>query len=504
MWAHFNRFGQFASQLSQMSYKYSTFGQIANMEHIIGRVKELQEFRRLMDTGASEFIAVYGRRRVGKTFLIREAFQNKFDFYMTGMANVPLSQQLTNFHFAIKKYDTGTITHTAANWLEAFHQLSLLLEKVKNKKKIIFLDEMPWLDTPQSGFIQALEFFWNSWASARKDVLLIVCGSAASWMLNKLIHNKGGLYNRVTHRMKLEPFTLNECEQYFKSRSGVYDRYQLIQLYMVMGGIPFYLKQVDTGRSATQNISHLCFDPGGVLFDEFDTLYRSLFNNADKHIAIIETLSKKAKGLTREELIAHTGMPSGGNTTNILKELEESGFIRKYSSYGKKEKNSLYQLTDFYSLFYLKFIKGKDQLDENHWLNGLDNPKQRSWAGYAFEQVCLAHSKAIKAALGISGVQTAFSSWTGTRKEKGAQVDLVIDRRDGVINLCETKFSISPFTINKKYADELRKKVAAFREQTRTRKATFLTLVTTFGLNRNMHAISLVQNDITMDALFGE
>jgi hypothetical protein len=473
------------------------------MERVIGRIKELQEFRRLTDTGASEFIAVYGRRRVGKTFLIREAFQNKFDFYLTGMANAPLSQQLANFHFAIKKNDpSGIITGPAGNWLTAFHQLSRLLEEVKNKKKIIFLDEMPWLDTAQSGFIQALEYFWNSWASARKDVLLIVCGSAASWMLNKLIHNKGGLYNRVTHRMKLEPFTLNECEQYFKSRSGVYDRYQLIQLYMVMGGIPFYLKQVNTGLSATQNINRLCFDSGGILFDEFDTLYRSLFNNADRHISIIEALSKKSKGLTREELIACTGLPSGGNTTNILKELDESGFIRKYASYGKKGKDSLYQLTDFYSLFYLKFIKQEDRLDENHWLNGLDSPKQRSWAGYAFEQVCLAHLQSIKRALGISGVQTAVSSWAGKIHEKGAQVDLVIDRRDGVINLCEAKFSINPFTIDKKYADNLRKKVAAFRQQTRTRKATFLTMITTFGLNRNMHSVSVVQNDLTMNALF--
>lgn len=473
------------------------------MERVIGRIKELQEFKRLTDTGASEFIAVYGRRRVGKTFLIREAFQNKFDFYLTGMANAPLSQQLANFHFAIKKNDpAGIITGPAGNWLTAFHQLSRLLEEAKNKKKIIFLDEMPWLDTAQSGFIQALEYFWNSWASARKDVLLIVCGSAASWMLNKLIHNKGGLYNRVTHRMKLEPFTLNECEQYFKSRSGVYDRYQLIQLYMVMGGIPFYLKQVNTGQSATQNINKLCFDPGGILFDEFDTLYRSLFNNADRHIAVIEALSKKTKGLTREELIAYTGLPSGGNTTNILKELDESGFIRKYASYGKKGKDSLYQLTDFYSLFYLKFIKQEDRLDENHWLNGLDSAKQRSWAGYAFEQVCLAHLQSIKRALGISGVQTAVSSWTGKIHEKGAQIDLVIDRRDGVINLCEAKFSINPFTIDKKYADNLRKKVTAFRQQTRTRKATFLTMITTFGLNRNMHSVSVVQNDLTMNALF--
>src|SRR5579859_2986360 len=316
------------------------------METLIGRKKEVADFHRLVNTGASEFVAVYGRRRVGKTFLIREAFNNRFDFYMTGMANVSMATQLSNFHLAIKKYDpAGTIAHQASNWLEAFHQLSQVLEKQKTKKKIVFLDEMPWMDTAKSGFIQALEYFWNSWASARKDILLIVCGSAASWMINTLIRNKGGLYNRVTHRIKLEPFTLHECEQYFQSRSKAYgDKYQLIQLYMIMGGIPFYLKQVDTTMSAAQNINKLCFQPQGILYDEFDILYRSLFNKSENHIAIIEALSKKGKGLTREELISCAKTPAGGATTRILNELEESDFIRKYSSYGKKEKNSLYQL----------------------------------------------------------------------------------------------------------------------------------------------------------------
>ncbi|MBN9380596.1 MAG: AAA family ATPase [Chitinophagaceae bacterium] len=473
------------------------------MESLIGRKKELTEFNRLSNTGASEFIAIYGRRRVGKTFLVREAFKNKFDFYLTGMANVTLTQQLSNFHLAITKYDsTGIITIPANSWLNAFDQLSSVLEKKKTKKKIVFLDEMPWLDTPRSGFIQALEYFWNSWASARKDILLIVCGSAASWMINTLIRNKGGLYNRVTHRMKLDPFTLHECEQYFSSRSGAYDRYQLIQLYMVMGGIPFYLKQVDTGRSAAQNINKLCFNPEGILFNEFDTLYRSLFNNAEKHISVIEALSKKAKGMTREELIRAAKMPGGGATTRTLLELEESNFIKKYNFYGRKEKNSLYQLTDFYSLFYLKFINRENTLDENHWLTGLNTPKQLAWAGYAFEQVCFAHLPQIKKGLGIAGVQTTASSWTGNTKQKGAQIDLVLERNDRVINLCETKFSIDTFTIDKKYAEELRTKVSLFREQTQTRKAVFLTMITTYGLNRNMHALSLVQNELTMDALF--
>ncbi|NML41356.1 AAA family ATPase [Chitinophaga sp. G-6-1-13] len=473
------------------------------MDKLIGRKKELDLLNQIKDTNSSSFVAVYGRRRVGKTFLIRQAFDNKFEFYMTGMSNVNLSQQLANFYAALIKYDSSANKKkTPADWFTAFQQLSVLLESSKRKKKIIFLDELPWLDTAQSDFVPALEHFWNSWASARNDVVLIVCGSAAGWMINKLINNKGGLHNRVTHRLRLEPFTLKECEEFLKYRTATFDRYQIIQLYMVMGGIPFYLEQVNVAQSAAQNIDRLCFEKDGMLRSEFDNLYQSLFDNAEKHIAIIETLSKKAKGLTRGELIKGAKLPTGGSVTRILKELEESDFIRKYISYGKKERNSLYQLTDFYSLFYLKFIRKAGVLDENSWINGLDSPEQRSWSGYAYEQVCLAHIKEIKKALGISGVQTATSSWISANTDAGAQIDLVIDRRDQVINICEMKFSINNFTIDKKYAEQLRNKIGIFKEETKTRKAIFLTMITTFGLNKNSYSDSLVQNSLKMDVLF--
>lgn len=464
---------------------------------LVGRKTELEQISKICTSEQSEFIAVYGRRRVGKTFLIREAFKGRFDFYITGMANVNTKQQLLNFHLALKKYDPAAKEDTPPeNWLMAFQQLSALLEAKATDQKVVFLDELPWLDTAQSGFMPALEHFWNSWASGRNDIILIVCGSAASWMINKLIHNKGGLHNRVTHRIKLEPFTLAESAVFLKSRQAVFDRYQIIQLYMVMGGIPFYLNQVDPGSSAAQNIDWICFRENGLLVTEFDDLYRSLFNKAEKHILIIEALSKKVKGLTREEILTATKLPNAGSSTRLLTELEESGFIRRYHPFGKKERNSLYQLSDFYSLFYLRFIK--DRQDENNWLNGLDDPKHRSWSGYAFEQVCLAHVKEIKQALGISGVQTSVSSWRG----KGAQVDLVIDRKDQVINICEMKFAVGNFSITKKYAEELRNKITAFRAETTSRKALFLTMITTYGLAKNEYSGALVQNDLSMDVLF--
>lgn len=475
------------------------------MNNLIGREREFAMLSALKTRSSSSFVAVYGRRRVGKTFLVKHTFNNQFDFHLTGIAGVDTQQQLINFHIALTTFDaSATDKEPASDWFIAFRQLIQVLEASKNAKKVIFLDELPWLDTAQSSFIPALEHFWNSWASERDDILLIVCGSAASWMINNLINNRGGLHNRITHRIKLEPFTLMECEQFFKSRQAVFDRYQIIQLYMALGGIPFYLDQVDAGKSAAQNINELCFHAHGLLRNEFDNLYRSLFNKAEKHIAVIEALSRKNKGMTREELIKLAKIPNGGGTTRILQELEESSFIRRYAALGKKEKYSLYQLSDFYSFFYIKWIKGASRLDENTWLTEIDSPKQRAWGGYAFEQVCLAHIKEIKETLGISGVQTVTCSWLGSDEGAGAQIDLVIDRRDQVINLFEMKFSTGLFSIDRKYAQELRNKVSVFRSQTGTRKAVFLTMITTFGLSRNEYAASVVQNDLTMDVLFGK
>ena len=471
---------------------------------IIGRTKEIGELQRIFNYRKSAFVAVYGRRRVGKTFMIREAFSQSFDFQCAGLANANLSTQLANFHIALLRcYPNMVSAPSAGDWLSAFEQLIAQLSKSTKKRKLVFLDELPWMDTAQSGFIPALEHFWNSWASTRKDIILIACGSAAGWMISNLINNTGGLHNRVTHRIHLHPFTLQECEQFFKSKQSVYDRYNIMLLYMVMGGIPFYLEQVRPSDSAAQNINRLCFEPDGMLRSEFDNLYRSLFNKAEKHIAIIGLLSKKARGMTRKEIIAGTRIPDGGTLTKILDELAESDFIRKYATYGNRERNSLYQLTDCYSLFYLKWIRNSSDLDANVWISQLDSPRQRAWAGYAFEQACLAHVPQIKKALGITGVQTSTSSWISTGSGTGAQIDLVIDRRDQVINICEMKFSINDFTINKKYSEELKNKLRVFRRETETRKALFLTIITSFGLTKNVYS-SLAQNELTMDVLFEE
>ena len=432
---------------------------------------------------------------MGKTFLVKSFFKDRFSFYATGLAHADLTTQLTAFSSQLLSITKREEVPTS--WLGAFDLLIKKLRKSKKKKKVIFLDELPWMDSRNSGFLSALEHFWNSWASSRPDILLIVCGSAASWMINKLIKAKGGLHNRVTKRIKVDPFTLSETKVFLKSRKHRLDDYQIVQLYMVLGGIPFYLEQLKTDLSASQNIDELCFSDQGLLREEYHILFQSLFDNADKHISIVEALATKKKGLSRTELTRLTKLPNAGSFTRLLTELEQSNFIRKYIKYGNTKREAIYQLVDHYTLFYNSFLKNHTTFRQNYWISLINTPKYYAWAGYAYEMIALQHLPEIYKALGISGIQTDVSSWSNRK----AQIDLVIDRKDQIINLVEAKFSIQEYEITKKYSRNITDKMEQFISNTKTKKAIWFILLTTYGLKTNLHS-GHVQKTLTMKDLF--
>lgn len=468
---------------------------------IVGREKERKALKQYFESGQPEFLAVYGRRRIGKTFLIREHFNGTFDFYMTGLANGCKEEQLEAWNAAIGK-SFGGRAGNAESWLDAFAELRNRLEKKsKSKRKVIFLDEIPWMDTPKSGFLTALEHFWNGWASGRTDIFLIVCGSATSWVVNNLLKNKGGLHNRVTRRMRLLPFTLNEVEQYLDEKEINLGRYRICEAYMIFGGVPYYYSLLGKGLSLPQNVDALCFDDDGMLRGEFEEIYSTLFKNSEKYIKIVSALSSKAKGLTRGEIIRTSKVPSGGGLTRILEELELCGFIRTYPSFSLDENLCLYQLTDPFSLFHLRFIRGRKPKNPKFWTSNLESPSLSAWKGYAFEQVCLFHCEQIKQALGIAAIGTEVSSWRSRTVKPDAQIDLLIDRKDGIINLCEMKYSKAEYAISAKEETALRSKVAVFEAQTCTKKAVHLTMVTTYGVTQNSHS-GIVQAEVKLDGLF--
>jgi uncharacterized protein len=468
---------------------------------MVGRQKERDILRKLTESEASDFLAVYGRRRVGKTFLIKKHFENDLFFTFTGKSKASLTEQLSVFRNAFNESFTDELTKSPKNWNEAFVQLKQVIIRSRKKKKIIFIDELPWLDTPKSNFLPSLEHFWNTFASLRKDVLLIVCGSAASWIINKIINNKGGLHNRITRKMRIEPFTLSECEQFMRTKKIDFQRYPLTQLYMVLGGIPYYWQLVEKGKSVHQIINEMCFHPSGILKTEFNNLFTSLFINAENHELIVRALARKNKGLTRNELIQLTKLPNAGSFTRILDELIESGFIRKYLPYGKLKQNSLYQLTDNYCLFYLNFIENSKDASKDPWFSKMNSPAYHAWSGYAFEQIVLQHIPQLLVALGISGIGVEVSSWKSSKSENGAQIDLVLDRRDGVVQLIEVKFAQSPFEIDRLYDANIKNKLAVFVQENNLFKSVFIGFLTTFGLKENSYS-NTIQNNLSLADLF--
>ena len=471
---------------------------------MIGRIDEQRRLREAFESEYSEFVAVYGRRRVGKTFLVREQFHYKFTFQHTGLARKSTREQLQSFQLSLRRQGY-TKAPLPGNWIEAFDMLKDLIEWSKDRRKVVFIDEMPWMDAPRSSFLPALENFWNSFASARKDVVLIACGSATSWIVRKLLKNKRGLHNRITYRIHLQPFTLNECEQYAKQRKLGMSRLQLMEGYMALGGIPYYWSLLDKSKSLAQNIDRLFFSKDGELKGEYYELYASLFNHPEKYVAVIETLGKKRSGLSREEIIKEGKLESNGKLSEILEDLENCGFIRKYNMIGMKSKGALYQLIDCYTLFYFRFIQNNSSNDEHFWSKSIGTGEYNSWCGLAFERLCLLHSRQIKTKLGISGIISSEYAWWTDQKDgkRGAQIDLLIDRNDGVINLCEMKYTKVPFQIDASYEANLLNKRARFIEATQTRKAVHITMVSSQGLERNAYADE-IQSEVSGGALFAE
>ncbi|MCL2164192.1 MAG: ATP-binding protein [Oscillospiraceae bacterium] len=488
---------------------------------IIGRKTEMKELQRYYDSGRPELIIVYGRRRVGKTYLIKEFFENNFAFCFTGTIGASNSEHLVNFDKAIIEFG-GTVTRASKNWSDAFDKLkALLIEKhgnpvsLKNSgnngspkdhmnpgiKSVVFFDEMPWIDARESDFMPAFDFFWNSWASAAPEILFIGCGSATSWITKKLFQNRGGLHNRITGRIYLAPFSLGECEEFFKNRNIEITRYQTAECYMIFGGIPFYLNLFHSDISFSQNVDRLCFADKAPLRYEFEELYRSLFKNPSRHIAIVEALSKRRAGMSREELSKASNFPPNGHLTETLNELEQCDFIEKYTDFTKRKNGSYYYLKDPFSMFYLEYMKNNNTQDEYFWTNYMEDGGHRAWSGYAFEQLCRTHVKQMKEKLGILGVSTYTSSWRSKDATPGAQIDLLINRRDGVINLCEMKYSKHPYVINKAEAAELERKKSVFLLETGAKSVIHITMVTTWGLEKKGY-FSIAQAEVVLDDLF--
>lgn len=475
---------------------------------IVGRKREMEELRNLYESNKAEFVAIYGRRRVGKTFLVKEMFQDKMTFYHSGLSpfdkerKISMRDQLEAFYASLQRYGMEE-SSCPKSWMEAFRLLGELLDQIDDgKRQLIFIDELPWMDTPRSKFLMAFEHFWNTWGAWHDRVMLIVCGSATSWMLDNLINSKGGLYDRLTWQIKLSPFTLGECKEFFNAKNIMLSTYDIVECYMILGGIPYYLNYLQRGKSIAQNIDLLFFDRNAKLASEFQRLFGSLFVNPDDYMKIVRLLAKRHTGYTRDEITSKLGMTSGGTFTRMLESLVASDFIVSYHPFGISQKEIRYKLSDSFCLFYLRFVDGHNRQDESFWLHHQNAPQLNAWRGLAFEQVCFAHVFKIKKALGVEGVASSESALIirGDEEKRGAQIDMLIVRDDRVVNLCEMKFLSKAFEPKTEDEQTLRERIATVQELLSFKHTVHLTLVTTVGLKANVHS-GVFQHIITIDQL---
>ncbi|HAZ91139.1 MAG TPA: ATPase [Eubacterium sp.] len=475
---------------------------------MVGREQEIRDLNRLYDRNKAELVAVYGRRRVGKTFLIDEVFADRITFRHAGLApgdDEPvgiLRAQLDHFYNSLIIYGMEECKKPD-NWLDAFLLLEKYLQKIDDgSRQLIFIDELPWLDTPRSGFLRAFEGFWNNWGCHRKNLMVIVCGSANSWILDNLINNHGGLYNRVTYQIKLSPFSLKECEEFYNENHISLSRYDIVQSYMILGGIPYYMGYFDLGLSLAQNIDKLFFERDAMLKNEYDRLFESIFVNPEAMKKILEVLSTRNSGYTRKEISVKTGFSDGGGLSRYLNALVASDFVVKYVPFGFGKREEHYKLTDPFCLFYLHFYDAINSGDDEYWQHNLSSQSVVVWRGYSFENVCFNHIPQIKKALGISGVITSASAWSKREDdEEGAQIDLLLSRNDNVLNMCEIKFYGDDFAVNGDYYRKLLRRQEMLMKDVNKKTVVRSTLITTFGLKRNEYS-GIFTNIITLEDLF--
>ena len=479
------------------------------MSNVIGRKSEIRELEKLYRSDRPEFVAICGRRRVGKTFLVKQALKGRITFQHTGVSPVEQEKgksrmkiQLESFHYSLLNHGLEGYT-MPKSWMEAFFQLEQLLTKLDDgSRQVVFIDELPWMDTPRSGFLPAFESFWNGWCSGRDNMMLVVCGSASSWILGNLSRSRGGLYGRLTDEIKLSPFTLKECEEYFAHEGIALSRYDIVQAYMVFGGIPYYISHFQKGQSLEGNIDRILFGRNPRLKDEFDRLFNAIFGNPEDCKKIIRLLATRHSGFTREEIAKATGLPLGGGLTDTLNALTESDFVQRYVPYSKSGKSEHYKLIDNFCLFWLKYVE-PNMLDASFMTDNTSSDIMKGWRGVAFEEVCWQHIAQIKRALEIGGVKSSLSAWSvkGDGEQEGVQIDLLIIRADNVVNLCEMKFSGDAYTIEKDEELKLRRRIEALKETLSRKQTVHLTLITTYGVAYGKHS-GIVQKQVWMDELF--
>lgn len=436
---------------------------IQKMKRFVGRELELKKLRAIGEADEPSIVVVYGRRRVGKTELLEQAFRHRNILKFEGIEGLSEKDQYANAMRQLAKYvGEDLLTKVQiTSWSEFF---DLVARYTKEGTWTIYLEELQWLANYESKLLSELKYAWDNQFRRNPKLLLILCGSAPSFMLEKVVHSKA-LYNRSQHEIHLQELSISETKLFLKNRS---DR-EIFNAYLSVGGIPEYLKWVDKESSVFQGLCTHAFTSGSFFSREFEKIFTSSLANNKHYREIIETLSR-CKFLSREELAEKLKLTSGGTLSILLTDLEKCGFISKYCPYNLSNSSNVirYAIADNYLHFYFNFIRPIQSKIENGDYNevpqsAIKMDSYAKWLGFAFERWCRKYSRVIAKILGFSGVQYrsgAYFSRATNKKDPGYQIDLVFDRADKVYTICEMKYLQSPAGI--KVIGDMERKLSFF------------------------------------------
>ena len=472
---------------------------------LVARISEISRLKEFYKSGKPEFVALYGRRRVGKTYLVERLFEKEFAFNVTGIIEGSREEEDAVFLNALRRI--GYTGEPFKTWIDAFNILKALLQKKirKGRRCIVFIDELPCFDTLRAGFVKAFGDFWNDWGCKHEEAMLIVCGSATTWMIKNIIDSHGGLHNRITHEMHIHPFNLAETEEYLLSQGVEWDRLSIVQLYSVLGGIPYYLSLIRKDDSIASAVDRLFYSEDAELRSEYSRLFKSLYKSPEPYMKIIDALCSHKSGLTREEILEKMSGVDNGHLSEYLENLEKCDFIRLYyvkDSTGRKLKKTggIYQMMDFFTVFHNSLLS-RPSTDPHYWSNHLGTPSMNTWLGLSFERICMYHVPQIKQALGIDRIGTEYFSWRSRESAPSVQIDLLIEREDRKVNICEIKYSETEYSLQKDEEAKIRSRIGAYKDESRTRYSLLPVLITTYGLKEGKYS-SLLKNVVTMEQLF--
>ena len=493
---------------------------------MIGRKKEIKLLNEICDLEESSLVAIYGRRRIGKTYLVNHMFkkyrQDCLFFEFTGAYDGDKRGQIDNFIDQVYEWFYVEPSFEIKSWSDAFRFLKRTIDKEikkrdSNEKVIVFLDEVPWIDrSNKGGFLSALGYFWNTWCEPRENVVLILCGSNSSWIRDKILKNaRGSLYQRVTHQISMYPFDLKETKAYLLEQKGfMIDNKTVTDIYMIFGGVAKYLSFLNPNESSAENIDRVFFSIHGSMYREYDELFSSLFaDKSDYYKSVIELLCTRRSGFSLSDISKAFNEKLGGKLRLAIAELEECGFIKGLSKYGNSVRGVNYMIVDPYILFHHKWIKGFSRNDiatlpNNYWLHKSSSQSYAVWSGYAFEIVVMVNIRLYLNAIGRLGFFSGVYHWQHMAKsedEQGAQIDMVVNYGNNIFDILECKYYNSEYVISKEYAKNIKNKLSMFKKYglySKQKSELRLVFLTSYGVKMNAEAHSLNISRVCLDDLF--